>query len=453
MNEVGIGLLGLGTVGGGVADGLTRNGNLIAERIGVRLALRAIADVDPDRDRGVAFDRSLLTRDAAAVVRDPRCAVIVETIGGTDIARELILQALDLGKPVVTANKALLAHHGAELFERARRNRTGLFFEASVGGGIPIIRALQEGLVANEFESIVGILNGTCNYILTQMEETGAPFEAVLAEAQRAGFAEADPTLDLDGHDAAHKTCILASLAFGRALHPDRISTQGIRAIQPRDISYAAELGYRIKMLSVIRRHREQAEVAVYPALVPVDHVLSSVGGVFNAILVLGDLAGPTLYYGRGAGRYPTASSVIGDVADAASRVLTSGPWNSVGFVAGEGRVRLRDPGLSRGRYYLRLTLRDDPGILARVALILGAHDISLATVIQHESGQGGLVPVILLTHLAPGRSVAAAAREIDALQCVGAPSVCFRIEDFQSADRPARRPGRTPPAPTLRTQ
>lgn len=451
MSEVGVGLLGLGTVGGGVADGLARNGHLIAERTGIRPVLRAIADVDLDRDRGVTVDRSLLTSDAEAVVRNPKCAIIVETIGGTDAARRLILQALDLGKPVVTANKALLAEHGEELFARARKNNTGLFFEASVGGGIPIIRALQDGLVANEFESITGILNGTCNYILTRMEESGAPFETVLSEAQEAGFAEADPSLDIDGHDTAHKACILASLAFGRAIRPDRIHVQGIRSIHLLDIAYARDLGYRIKMLAVIRRHREQAEVAVYPALIPLDHVLASVGSVFNAILVHSDLAGQTLYYGRGAGRYPTASSVIGDIADAASRVVTSGPWNSAGFIAGEGRVRLRDPGTSRGRYYLRLALRDDPGILARVALVLGAHDISLATVVQHESGQGEIVPVVMLTHEAAGRSVAAALREIDALPCVGEPTVCFRIEEFHT-DRSPRRARRTGPAPTPRT-
>lgn len=454
MNETGIGLLGLGTVGEGVAAGLARNGHLIAERTGIRLVLRAIADVDLARARGFPVDRAILTSDAEAVIRDPRCAIIVETIGGTLAARRLILLALDLGKPVVTANKALLAEHGAELFDRARKNNTGLFFEASVGGGIPIIRSLQGGLVANEFESITGILNGTCNYILTQMEDAGTPFKTVLAEAQRAGFAEADPSLDIDGHDTAHKACILASLAFGRAIQPAQIQTQGIREIDPVDIACAGDLGYRIKMLAVIRRYREQAEVSVHPALVPSDHVLASVGGVFNAILVHGDLSGQTLYYGRGAGRDPTASSVIGDIADAAGRLLNKGPWNTTGFVSGEGRVRLRDPDASRNRYYLRLSLRDAPGNLARVALIFGEHAISLATVVQHETGRGEKVPVVLLTHETSGRSVTAAMKEIDALSCIGAPTVCFRIEDFNRNKAIAvRKTARSSPGPTLKTQ
>lgn len=429
MKQVGVGLLGFGTVGAGVVDALARNGRLIAERTGIALDLRAVADLDWEHDRGVALAPSLATRDAEAVVRDPRNAVLVETIGGTGDARRLVRETLRLGKPVVTANKALLAEHGGELFEAARRGRTGLFFEASVGGGIPILRAMQEGLVANEFERIAGILNGTCNYILTRMTEEGMAFDAALAEAQRKGYAETDPGLDIDGHDSAHKACILASLAFGHPVRPDQVSVRGIRGLDLLDIVCAAEFGYCIKMLAAIHRHRDQAEVSVQPSLVPAGHVLAGVSGAFNAILVDGDVAGRTLYYGKGAGRYPTASAILGDLTDAAGRVVSGGPWNNAGFVPGAGRVRLRDADAARARQYLRLTLRDRPGILARVAQALGTHGISLSSVLQREQETDKLVPVIMITHEAPGRAVSAALREIDAMDCVGAPAVRFRIE------------------------
>ncbi|MDZ4199455.1 MAG: homoserine dehydrogenase, partial [Kiritimatiellia bacterium] len=332
-----------------------------------------------------------------------------------------------------------LAEHGGELFAAARNHRTGLFFEASVAGGIPIIRSLQEGLVANELDSIVGILNGTCNYILTRMEESALSFDAALQEAQAAGYAEADPALDIDGLDTAHKACILASIAYGSAVKPSQLHVRGIRGLEQIDILCAAELGYHIKMLASLRRVKDQAEIAVQPALVPGDHVLAGVSGVYNAVLVEGDLSGRTLYYGRGAGRYPTASAILGDLADAAGRLLTSGPWNTSGFAPGEGRTRLKDPDAARARYYLRLSLLDRPGILARVAQTLGGHGISLASVLQREQEADGIVPVIMLTHSAPGRSVRAALREIDAMDCVGGPTVRFRIEDF--ADETTRSP------------
>ncbi len=433
MREIGIGLLGFGTVGAGVVDTLARHGDLLAARTGIRLALRAIADLDVQTDRGVPVDRGLLTNDAEAVIDDPRCEVIAELIGGTGAARELVLRALARHKPVVTANKALLAEHGAELFRAARAANTGLFFEASVAGGVPVIRAIQEGLVANEHLSLDGILNGTCNYILTRMEEDGRPFGEVLEEAQEAGYAEADPGLDIDGIDAAHKATILAALAHGRAIPFDQVPVRGIRGIARQDIGYARELGYRIKLLAVVRRWGAQVEVTVQPALVAADHLLARVRGVYNAVLVNGDIVGTTLYTGRGAGRYPTASAVIADLADAGSRILTSGPWNNGCFLESEGRPRLKEPGSVCTRHYLRLPLRDRPGVIARVARALGDHHISIASIVQKEQSQSRHVPVIVITHEAAARDVAGAVREIDAMDCVGGPAVHFRIEDFKT--------------------
>ncbi len=433
VNEAGVGVLGFGTVGTGVVEGLLRRGDLMAARTNVRLALRGVADLDLARDRGLAVAPDLLTRDAAALVDDPRVDVVAELIGGTGAARELTLRALALGKPVVTANKALLAAHGAELFDAARRHETGIFFEASVGGGVPVVRALQEGLIANRFDRICGILNGTCNYVLTRMEAEEAPFEAVLSAAQGEGFAEADPALDIDGHDTVHKACILATLAHGGAVSPDAVPVEGIRGISPLDLAYAAEFGYRIKLLAHIRRDGDEIEIGVGPTLVPRGHLLASVQGVFNAILVAGDQVGETLYYGRGAGRNATASAVLADLADAASRRFTRGPWMNSGF-RGDAPVRLRNPGEVRARHYLRLALQDRPGVLARVAGVLGEHGICIAAVVQKSAAREAPVPVVILTHEARARDLRAALERIDAMECVGAPTVHYAIEDFAPA-------------------
>lgn len=431
MREIGIGVLGWGTVGAGVVEGLLRRGDRLAERAGVRPVLRRIADVDLERDRGMAVDRALLTADAAAVVDDPAVEVVVELIGGTTAARDLVRRALRQGKPVVTANKALLAHHGVELFEEARARRTTIHFEASVGGGIPIIRALQHGLIANEVRSIYGILNGTSNYILTRMEAEGLSFDRALRKAQQAGYAEADPTLDIDGHDTAHKIAILATLAFGFAAPLDSIPVQGIRAVTPQDIAFARDLGYRIKLLAFARPHREGVEIGVHPALVPQNHLLAYVSGVFNAVAIDGDLTGETLYYGRGAGREATASAVLSDIVEAAHRCASSDPWMGPCFAPSPAGFRWLAPDDVPSRSYLRLTLRDRPGILARVAHVLGKHGISIASVMQKEVAAGRHVPVIIITHEAPGRCHTQAIAAIDQLDCVGAPTVRFHIEDF----------------------
>ncbi len=431
MKEIGIGILGFGTVGAGVVECLQQNGQLLESRSGLRIVLRKIADLDLDRDRGVAVDRSVLTDDALSVIEDPSVDIVVELIGGVTAARELILRAMELGKPVVTANKALLAEHGEEIFRAASETGADLYFEASVGGGIPIIRSVREGLIGNRINTIYGILNGTCNYILTRMEQESLPFESVLKEAQEAGYAEAEPSLDIDGLDTAHKAVILAALAYGQSVKMGDILVEGIRGIEPIDIRFAGELGYRIKLLAILKESDGALDVRVHPTLVPLSHLLASVGNVFNAVLVSGDVVGETMYYGRGAGREPTASAVVGDILDVARNIAcgTSGRVPSPVDSSGGGNLKPSESILVR--YYLRLSLRDEPGMLAKVARILGGHRISIASVIQQEESTGEYVPVIILTHNAVEGDFRNALEEIDALDEVGAATVRYRIEDF----------------------
>lgn len=432
MNEIGVGLLGFGTVGAGVVEGLQRNGHLLAERTGVKLALRRIADVDLDRDRGVKVDPGVLTRDAAAVIADPSVDVVVELIGGTKIARQFILQALALGKPVVTANKALLAEHGEEIFAAADKHGTAVWFEASVAGGVPIIRALREGLVANRIERIYGILNGTCNYILTRMDREQMTFEHALKEAQAAGFAEADPALDIDGVDTAHKAAILATLAYGVHVPMGKVHVEGIRGLAKADIEYARSLGYAIKLLAVIKASGGAIEVRVHPTLVPAGHMVASVAGVFNTVLVEGDIVGQTAYYGRGAGRLPTASAVISDLADVARRLAEHGgrlPAAARGAAAAP--VAYRAIGDIETRYYLRLSLLDKPGMLGQVTTILGQHGISIASVFQKEMHAGRHVPVIIVTDRAREKDFEAALSALDAMEGMGGRATRMRIEDL----------------------
>jgi len=432
MKTIGIGLLGFGTVGAGVVEGLQRQDATLAARLGLGFALRRIADLDLERDRGVAVDRSLLTRDAAAVVNDPAVDVVVELIGGCGAAQQLILQALALGKPVVTANKALLAAHGAEIFQAAEARQTPVYFEASVGGGIPIIKALREGLVANNIRSIYGILNGTCNYILTRMEQEQAPFDAALRAAQAAGYAEAEPSLDIDGHDTAHKAVILAALAYGCPVPLSAASVEGIRGLAMEDLGNALEMGYRIKLLGIVKLGPAGVGVRVQPTLVPRAHLLAAVSGVFNAIQVDGDLAGQTLYYGRGAGRAATASAVLSDLADVA-RDLAAGQRRMAPVHAAAGRTLQLQPADDIAvRCYLRLTLLDKPGMLARVAQVLGKHGISIASVMQKEARAGQHVPVVIVTHQAAEHQFRSALALIDRMEIIGAPTVRLRIEDFE---------------------
>jgi homoserine dehydrogenase len=431
MKSIGVGLLGFGTVGAGVIAGFQKNGSLLAQRLGVKPVLRRVADLDLTSDRGVDIDPSLLTTDAASVVDDASIQVVVELIGGTGIARALVTRALEQGKAVVTANKALLSEFGEEIFGLAQTRGADLFFGASVGGGIPIIRALRDGLIANRIDGVRGILNGTCNYILKRMEEGGLSFSDALAEAQAAGYAEANPALDIDGIDTAHKACILARLAYGLHVPRSDIVVEGIRDLASEDIRYARDLGYRVKLLAILSREKNAVTVRVHPALVPQGHVLASVSGVFNAVMVKGDLVGETLFYGRGAGRMPTASTVLADIADACRHLSSGGRrgWPT-GDMADSDRVRLRPIGELMTRYYLRVMLRDQPGTLSRISAILGKHRISIASVLQKEETDGGHVPLVIVTHQAREEKVRQALADIQALDTVRAPTVAFRIEE-----------------------
>ena len=434
MKEIGVAVLGFGTVGAGVVETLQKNGGLLAERLGLRLVLRGVADLDIRSDRGVQVDPALLTTDGAALVARPDVDVVVELIGGTGAARQFILQALRLGKPVVTANKKLLAEHGEEIHRVAEEHKTEILFEASVAGGIPIIKALREGLCANRIERIYGILNGTCNYILTRMEDEKLPFDEVLKAAQAAGYAEAEPSLDIDGHDTAHKAAVLASLAYGCNVPLAKVQVSGIRGLSAADIAYAADMGYRIKLLAIIQGGAQGVEVSVQPTLVEHGHQLAAVSGVFNAVWVKGDVVGTTLYYGRGAGRAATASAVVADLADAALNLRAGGRRRDLSAVHAKEPVLFRDPGEIVARHYLRFSMKDQPGTLARVATVLGTHQIGIDSVMQKEAPKNAeFVPVIIVTGPAQERAMAAALAEIAAAGgLTDRPPVRYRIEDFE---------------------
>lgn len=418
MKEIGVGVLGFGTVGAGVVDGLLTNRKIMANRLGVDIVLRKVADLDITSDRGIQVPDGVLTTDAMAVLHDPSIQIIVELIGGTGIAKKFVLEALNAGKSVVTANKKLLAEFGEEIFGAAARNGVDIYFGASVGGGIPVIRVLREGLAGNRINSIYGILNGTCNYILTRMEREGLPFDVVLAAAQKAGYAEADPSLDIDGFDTAHKAAILASLAYGFYVPMDKIQVEGIRNLSGTDVQYAAELGYRIKLLATIKNDAEKVEVSVHPTLVPQSHMLASVSDVFNAAMINGDLSGDTLYYGRGAGRAPTASTVIGDIGDIARNRLFPNPrYCEAVCTANVGKIAMREPEDVQSRFYLRLMVSDKAGSLGLLTTALGKHGVSIRAATQKENisreENPGFVPVVMLTDAATSREIDAAFDEV----------------------------------------
>lgn len=443
MQQIRIGMIGGGTVGGGVYQALKRNRALLEARLGIQVALRRIAVKAFDEPRKVLIPRSLLTLDWRSVVEDPAVDLVVELAGGTTTAREMVLAALRLGKPVVTANKALLSAHGPELFSEARRCGTNLYYEASVAGGIPIIKALREGFVANRIDRIYGIVNGTCNYVLTRMTLEGVELEEALAEAQRAGYAEADPSLDIDGYDSMHKTGILASLAHGFWVDPRRIHVEGIRRLSKLDVEFAGQLGYTIKLLGVAKRlsgversgsfrgANEGLLVAVYPALISKAHVLASVNHSFNAVFVRGDVVGDTLFYGRGAGQDPTASAVLSDVADAALDLKHNTRQRIPAFVShnADGRLVSIDEAVSR--FYVRLRVVDRPGVLAAIASVLGKADISISSVIQPEGHEGRNVPLILMIHEAANKAMQDALRRVARLSVAKSPPVMIRVENL----------------------
>jgi len=433
MKQIGVGLIGFGTVGAGVVEGLQRNHKLMAERLGVDVVLKKIADVDVVKDRGVTVDPAILTTDAMSVINDPEIKIVVELIGGTGVAKVFVLAALNAGKAVVTANKKLLAECGEEIFGTAERNGVDIYFGASVGGGIPIIRVLREGLAGNEIQSIHGILNGTCNYILTRMENEGLPFDKVLKAAQKAGYAEADPGLDIDGFDTAHKAIIMASLAYGFHVPLKDVLVEGIRHLSGMDVKFAAEFGYRIKLLAVVKRDGDEVEVRVHPTLVPLDNMLASVSNVFNAAMIRGDLCGDTLYYGRGAGREPTASTVIGDIGDIARNLMAGKSRYGRGVsVANKGRLRMRVPADIVSRYYVRLMVIDKAGSLGTITTLLGKHGVSILAATQKESPveleSAGYVPVVILTHRAKGSEIDAALRDIRAAGVLNEEPVKLRM-------------------------
>ncbi len=432
MQTVNIGLIGGGTVGGGVYKALRRNGALMASRLGVRLRVTRVAVSNVRKLRTVKFPRGILTRDWEGVVADPKIDLVAELVGGTGVARQVALGALRSGKPVVTANKALLAFHGEQLFRAARKHDANLYYEASVAGGIPIIKILREGLVGNRITRLYGILNGTCNYILSRMASEGADFSDMVAEAQQMGYAEAEPSLDVDGHDAAHKAGILASLAHGFWVNPKSVYTEGIRNITPLDLEFAQKLGYAIKLLGIVKGNGgAPVQVSVYPALIPSGHVLASVGGVYNGILVRGDVVGDTLYYGQGAGQDATASAVLSDLADAALDLKHDTPDRRHAFVPHDTNGAVQSIDNVSCSFYLRLSVVDRPGVLAQIASILARGRIGISSVIQPEGHQGASVPLILMIHDAPNAAMQKALAAIRRLKAVKGGPVLLRVEDF----------------------
>ena len=432
MKPINVGLLGLGTVGGGTLTVLRRNAEEITRRAGREIRVVRAAVRDLEKARALAGDLPLTT-NPFDVVDDPEIDIVVELIGGLEPARELVLQAIANGKHVVTANKHLVAKHGNEIFAAAQAKGVMVAFEAAVAGGIPIIKALREGLTANRIEWLAGIINGTSNFILTEMRDKGAAFEDVLKEAQRLGYAEADPTFDIEGIDAAHKLTILSAIAFGIPMQFDRAYTEGISKLTREDVQYAEELGYRIKLLGIARRAENGIELRVHPTLIPERRLIANVDGAMNAVLVLGDAVGPTLYYGAGAGAEPTASAVVADLVDV-TRLHTADPHHRVPHLAFQPDQLADTPILPmdevRTAYYLRLRAFDRPGVLADITRILADGNISIDAMVQKEPAEGEVeVNIILLTHITVEKNINAAIARIEALDTVAGQVMRIRLE------------------------
>ncbi len=426
-----IGLAGFGNVGAGVYKNLLKNRALLEKRLGRGLEVRRIAVRDLSKPRDVELPADLMTTDLDSLVEDDAIDIVVELIGGTDRAFDLVKAALERGKTVVTGNKALLAERGQELFAIADERKTPIYFEAAVAGGIPIIKTVQESLVGNHIEAVAGIINGTCNYILTRMTEAGLDYPEALAEAQQLGYAEADPTLDINGWDAAHKAIILASLSYGCWVPTDRVYVEGIEKITRRDIDFAQRFGYVVKLLAVIRLHPDSSaiELRVQPSLIPRGHILASVNGVFNAILIRGDVVGETLFYGSGAGQDPTSSSVISDLADAA--LWRNNCEGHTGFVPHGLYGKPLPIEESASKYYLRVEADDQPGVLAQIARVLGDHDIGILSVIQPEDHEPGSAPIVLMLDYASFGTIRAALAQLKALDCIREDPVLMRVESL----------------------
>jgi len=416
MDTINIGLIGFGNIGTGLVNAVNQNAAVMAERLGVNVCIARIADADIKRKRDAEYDPAILTNDANQLIDDPNIHIVVELVGGLEPARTFVEKALKNGKHVVTANKALLATFGGELWQTARDNNVALLYEASVGGGIPIIRGLQTGLAANGILKVYGILNGTCNYILTNMEQEGHAFETVLAEAQALGFAEPDPTYDVEGYDTAHKTAILASLAFQQDVRFSDVFVEGISRLKPVDLENACKLGYRVKLLGIARRDEEgRVEVRVHPTLLPRTSLLSNVNGVFNGILVEGDLVGQTLFYGRGAGQLPTSSAILSDVMSIATDIARGVPANTDDRLRIKvGEKNLRPISELETSYYLRVRVMDKPGAMAQISGVLARHNISINSMLQTgQRNEGKAADVIIVTHRTREAEIQAALKEI----------------------------------------
>lgn len=430
--SVNVGIIGFGTVGAGTARILLRKRRELERKLGFPLVLKNIADLDTKRDRGLKLPAGVLINNAKAILSDPEIDIVVELMGGIHPAKEFILQAIRNGKHVVTANKALLATEGHEIFNAAGKNKVDIGFEASVAGSIPIIKVVRESFIGNSIQSIYGIINGTSNYILTKMTEEGVDFASALKEAQTLGYAESDPTFDVEGIDSAHKLTILASLAFGIPFSFKKIYTEGITKITPLDIQFASEFGYKIKLLAIAKQAGKDIDVRIHPTMLPKDHMIAGVNGVFNAIYIEGDATGPQLYYGRGAGEMPTGSAVVSDIADIAENVIRS---QNTEYRA-QTKNWIQDTGCMIKKmddiqtcYYLRFSALDKPGVLSRISGILGSYNISIKSMIQKGRKIEKAVPVVMMTHEAREKDMIRSLNRIDRLSIVSGKTVYLRVE------------------------
>lgn len=427
MKSFNVGIIGLGTVGGGVYQQLRKKSSLITKRTGLTIRVKAVCDKNKKAVAKLGIKPQLFVADYKAVLADPTIDCIVELVGGVHIAKKIIIEALEAGKDVVTANKALLAEEGQAIFQAARKNGRAVFFEASVAGGIPIIKALRESLVSNQVSTILGIINGTCNYILTKMTRDAMGFYDALKLAQELGFAEADPTLDIQGIDAAHKITLLAELAFGKKVAFNRVSCEGITKITRGDIIFAEQLGYVVKLLAIAKRTKEGIETRVQPTLLSKNHILANVDDSYNAIYLMCDEVENMLFYGRGAGSHPTASAVISDIVDLARMASGERTPEAVSLLE---PVSIKSMSSIQSRYFLRFSVIDKPGVLARIASVLGKNDVSISDVIQQERKIGHAVPLVLLTHETYEKSIQQAVKNINSLSIIKDATQVLRIEE-----------------------
>jgi homoserine dehydrogenase len=433
MKEIKVGLFGFGTIGTGVVKLLQKNGALITEKLGAKLTLKNIVDRNTTSDRSVQVGPGVLTANADQVLTDPEISIIIELIGGYTIAKEFILKAIENGKHVVTANKALLAVHGEEIYAAAARKGVEVRYEAAVGGGIPVLSAIKGNMAANNFGTVLGILNGTCNYILTKMTQEGADFTDILKKAQELGYAEADPTFDIEGTDTAHKLCILVSLCFGTRVDLKDIYTEGISAISAIDINFARDFGYKIKLLAIGKRDGDRIEARVHPTMIPINYPMADVDGVFNAIRLTGDFVDTVMFYGRGAGMEPTASAVVGDVMAIARNIIVGVSRRSAPLGYLDEKIislPIKPIGETVSKFYLRFSVVDKPGILAKISGALGEYGISIESMVQTSRKAGEVVPIVIMTHEAKEMDVRKALEKIDNFDITTEKTNLIRIED-----------------------